>query len=412
MAKTRVVSSTENTQRQPRPSENVTVATETTTINDDPSSTASAPQKKKKHEAVRNKSNTRNQDRLQPFSSSPSPTLTMWHVGYALTVYFCLPLLVLMATSAYYDDQLAAYASSNNNNNTTIASTQLSPPSTLWILGFRSSKKLWQTIYDRILSVTCWGLTFVFVRKGCNPQTRRNFLSRFGKGAILSTLSVFYSTFGRILLIQHVFHEPRTALLDAVLVGVSWALANMAIRRRLDPRSRPKLWHWKTQRDVGLGALAFAVGSYGRAVSSPYVLPLGQRFLRAQLPVLLPLPSAVTHFLDVVCDVSPEKLGSVTLQACWVGIWYGIPYLCIRRACNPDSYTKKGVRAFFQTHGSDALFGSLALVVGVYLKRTMSKWLPVVWFAMLRWLSWHLPFTATTTTWGDANLDGEMDDEL
>lgn len=307
------------------------------------------------------------------------PSLTTFDVLRALVVYFCGPLLFLAAASAYHDH----FDTTTGN---------------VWLLGFATSRELWITVYDRILSVSCWGLTFVFVRKGCNPATRHRFLSRYWKGAVLTTLSVFYSTSARILLQRHAWVRacrdaaPHRGVVDAVLVGVTWATANALIRRRLDPRVRRIWWHdSKTHRDIFWGGLSFAASAYGKSVTGPSVLPSLRRYCRLQFgPVL---PAIVTQATSFFFNVSPDQFWTVAIHACHTGVWYGVTYLLIRRGCNPDSRPN-----FVHTHGVDALWGSLALVVCAYLKLAMSKWLPVALAVIL-----HRPMDTTA---------GGMDDEL
>jgi hypothetical protein len=318
--------------------------------------------------------------------------LTNRDVFYILAVYLALPLFVLLVTSQVHEHLHVVLPSDAGKKPKNITTTNMFimeylRASNLLLLGFPSSQTLWSTIYERVLSVLCWGLSFLFIRKGCNPESPVHFVANYWRGAVLSSLMILYSTFGRAVFQQTAFwrgrqeEEPRSPFWDACLVGISWGISSLLVRRRLDPALRQNLLQrcWK---DIICGSLSLATGAYLKSQYAPLLfLPL-QTFLQETFPVsstdnsnpLMVITAATISFL---LGISPSRFWHVLVDSCQVAILWGIPYLLVRRGCNPDTRP-----VFVTKYWRDAFYGSLALVAGFYLKCVMKKWLPLL-FAFL-----------------------------
>lgn len=83
----------------------------------------------------------------------------------------------------------------------------------IFLFGFESSKKLWTVVYESLVTAVCWGFSYMFIRRGMNPDTQRNFLQKYWKDAVYGSLSGFNAAF-----MKHVLKNliPQEAIEDAM----------------------------------------------------------------------------------------------------------------------------------------------------------------------------------------------------
>lgn len=92
----------------------------------------------------------------------------------------------------------------------------------LFLFGFESPKKLWTVVYESFVTAVCWGFSYIFIRRGMNPDTSRNFLQKYWKDACYGSLAGFNAAF-----MKHVLKNliPQEAIEDAMqdrLKILSW----------------------------------------------------------------------------------------------------------------------------------------------------------------------------------------------
>jgi hypothetical protein len=83
----------------------------------------------------------------------------------------------------------------------------------IFLFGFESPKKLWTVVYESLVTAVCWGFSYMFIRRGMNPDTSRNFLQKYWKDAVYGSLSGFNAAF-----MKHVLKNliPQEAIEDAI----------------------------------------------------------------------------------------------------------------------------------------------------------------------------------------------------
>ena len=81
------------------------------------------------------------------------------------------------------------------------------------LFGFDSPQKLWTVVYEALVSALCWGTSYMFIRRGLNPDTRRNFMHKYWKDAIYGSLAGFNAAFLKAVLKNLI---PQDQVLDAV----------------------------------------------------------------------------------------------------------------------------------------------------------------------------------------------------
>lgn len=80
------------------------------------------------------------------------------------------------------------------------------------LFGFDSPKKLWTVVYEALVTALCWGTSYIFIRRGLNPDTRRHFLHKYWKDAIYGSLAGFNAAFLKAVLKNLI---PQDQVLDA-----------------------------------------------------------------------------------------------------------------------------------------------------------------------------------------------------
>jgi hypothetical protein len=81
------------------------------------------------------------------------------------------------------------------------------------LFGFDSPQKLWTVVYEALVSALCWGTSYIFIRRGLNPDTRRHFLYKYWKDAIYGSLAGFNAAFLKAVLKNLI---PQDQVLDAL----------------------------------------------------------------------------------------------------------------------------------------------------------------------------------------------------
>jgi hypothetical protein len=83
----------------------------------------------------------------------------------------------------------------------------------IFLFGFESPKKLWTVVYESLVTAVCWGFSYMFIRRGMNPDTQRNFLQKYWKDAAYGSLAGFNAAF-----MKHVLKNliPQEAIEDAI----------------------------------------------------------------------------------------------------------------------------------------------------------------------------------------------------
>lgn len=91
------------------------------------------------------------------------------------------------------------------------------------LFGFESPQRLWTVVYEALVSAICWGTSYMFIRRGLNPDTRTNFLQKYWKDAVYGSLAGFNAAFMKAVLKNLI---PQDQVLDVLetrqLRIVSW----------------------------------------------------------------------------------------------------------------------------------------------------------------------------------------------
>mmetsp|Transcript_27521 Transcript_27521/g.57440 ORF Transcript_27521/g.57440 Transcript_27521/m.57440 type:complete len:384 (+) Transcript_27521:355-1506(+) len=342
--------------------------------------------------------------------------------------YFMLPLLALTMTSRLHE-YFARNQTTNRNEDTCVPDTinsvcEISSPfnngssfstdsklsefirrvleSRILLLGFPTQQDLRHQIFESVLGAICWGACFLFIRKGCNPECRKNFFAKYWRGTCLGILSIYNGSMLRAIVIMSIFPpgmfchyfdiavsslSPRlwssmdkseklfscTSLHNALVIGMCWGIGNTLVRRRLDPamRNPPETFvqrHWK---DVSCGALAIGTSSLIKSIWMHYnPTDMVEEILENMFDTF----SGKTSFATWLSSIRPFILGSETDRVSYnhyiyesmrVGISWGITSLFIRRGLNPD--IRNGGR-FIGKYWRDALYGTLAMSCCVFVR--------------------------------------------
>merc|ERR1711967_69442 len=81
------------------------------------------------------------------------------------------------------------------------------------LFGFTSVGKLWTVVYESFVTAFCWGFSYVFIRRGLNPDTRENLLRRYWKDAVYGSLAGFNASFMKAVLKNLI---PKDVALEAL----------------------------------------------------------------------------------------------------------------------------------------------------------------------------------------------------
>jgi len=93
----------------------------------------------------------------------------------------------------------------------------------IFLLGFASPQKLWTAVYESLVTATCWGFSYMFIRRGMNPDNNRDFLRRYWKDAVYGSLAGFNAAFMKQVLKNLIPQEAiEDALQERQLKILSW----------------------------------------------------------------------------------------------------------------------------------------------------------------------------------------------
>ena len=83
----------------------------------------------------------------------------------------------------------------------------------VFLFGFDTPKKLWTVVYEALVTAVCWGISYLFIRRGLNPNTRQNFVHKYWKDAVYGSLAGFNAAFLKAVLKNLV---PQDVALEAL----------------------------------------------------------------------------------------------------------------------------------------------------------------------------------------------------
>ncbi|KAL7530150.1 hypothetical protein ACHAWF_003268 [Thalassiosira exigua] len=83
----------------------------------------------------------------------------------------------------------------------------------IFLFGFDTPKKLWTVVYEALVTAVCWGISYMFIRRGLNPNTRQNFVHKYWKDAVYGSLAGFNAAFMKAVLKNLV---PQDVALEAL----------------------------------------------------------------------------------------------------------------------------------------------------------------------------------------------------
>jgi hypothetical protein len=91
-----------------------------------------------------------------------------------------------------------------------------------FLFGFETPKKLWAVVYESMVTAVCWGISYIMIRRGMNPDTRCGFLRKYWKDAVYGSLAGFNAAFLKHVLknlipqetIEHALQERQLKILS------------------------------------------------------------------------------------------------------------------------------------------------------------------------------------------------------
>jgi len=83
-----------------------------------------------------------------------------------------------------------------------------------FLFGFDSVNKLWTVVYEALVTAICWGTSYMFIRRGLNPDTRPNFLEKYWKDAIYGSLAGFNAAFLKAIMKNLIPKEVIEEMVD------------------------------------------------------------------------------------------------------------------------------------------------------------------------------------------------------
>jgi len=99
--------------------------------------------------------------------------------------------------------------------------TQSAAAKRVFLFGFDTPKKLWIVVYEALVTAVCWGTSYLFIRRGLNPNTRENFLHKYWKDAVYGSLAGFNAAFMKAVLKNLI---PQDVALEALEGGRQWRI--------------------------------------------------------------------------------------------------------------------------------------------------------------------------------------------
>lgn len=81
----------------------------------------------------------------------------------------------------------------------------------LFLFGFNNPLDLQILVYESMVSAICWGISYLWIRRGMNPETRANYYSKYWKDAVYGSLAGFNATFMKGVLKRAVKTAAKSA---------------------------------------------------------------------------------------------------------------------------------------------------------------------------------------------------------
>jgi len=95
----------------------------------------------------------------------------------------------------------------------------------IFLFGFETPKKLWTVVYESLVTSVCWSVSYLFIRRGLNPDTRRHFIHKYWKDAAYGGLAGFNAAFMKQVLKNLVPQEAvEDALRDRQMRILNWLI--------------------------------------------------------------------------------------------------------------------------------------------------------------------------------------------
>jgi len=93
----------------------------------------------------------------------------------------------------------------------------------IFLFGFDTPHKLWTVVYECLVSAFCWGVSYLFIRRGLNPDTRSRFVQKYWKDAVYGSLAGFNAAFLKQVLKNFIPQEAvEHAMKTQQLKILSW----------------------------------------------------------------------------------------------------------------------------------------------------------------------------------------------
>jgi hypothetical protein len=102
-----------------------------------------------------------------------------------------------------------------------------------FLFGFSTRQQLWIVIYESLVTSFCWGISYIFIRRGLNPDTRRNFITKYWKDAVYGALAGFNASFMKAVLKNLI---PREAVEEVFVETQQLGLVNILGRMFRPPQ--------------------------------------------------------------------------------------------------------------------------------------------------------------------------------
>lgn len=101
----------------------------------------------------------------------------------------------------------------------------------MFLFGFQSVNQLWTVVYESFVAAFCWGFSYMFIRRGLNPDSRERFLSRYWKDCVYGSMAGFNASFMKSVLKNLI---PKEVIEEAVMDTKQLRLVDWFIRSGRD----------------------------------------------------------------------------------------------------------------------------------------------------------------------------------
>jgi len=92
-----------------------------------------------------------------------------------------------------------------------------------FLFGFDTPNRLWTVVYESGVTSLCWGLSYLFIRRGMNSDTSPNYVRKYWKDAMYGSLAGFNAAFMKAVLKNLIPKEAvEQALNERQLKILSW----------------------------------------------------------------------------------------------------------------------------------------------------------------------------------------------